>query len=432
MAQITKQLLKYPLIMKKLFVIIGLATSLCACTNIEESIVDNKALEKRANPYRIPIETALQNAEACLNASSNGVMTRSSGKKVKSIQYKVEPALRSAENPIDTALYLVNYEGGGYALLGADSRLTDVYAYSSEGSLSWNDTITNKGLGLYLKGVEKQISDASGMSLAAVDPNPYNPFVKILYSESANMINPSLGNKITQIAPYNNFNPNVYIGCVPVSMSLIMSYYQWPMKCGSYNLDWNTVLSNGYSDGLGYMLHYMNALENLSSVLIGKQMLASPFYVQRTFQNLGYNANTYQTFSINNIINMLGRSYSKDGMPIISGQPVLTFGYGEMDMNGNRPGHFWVIDGYQVIRSYMTTPDPVTGKPVMTDTYTEQKFVHCIWGWAGTNNGFYNMSNAKYFEGAPDKRLDNENILSTNLDMYWEDLHSFGKITPNR
>lgn len=421
--------------MKKLFVIIGLATSLCACTNIEESIVDNKAIEKRANPYRIPIETALQNAEACLNASSNGVMTRSSGKKVKSIQYKVEPTLRSTENPIDTALYLVNYEGGGYALLGADSRLTDVYAYSSEGSLSWNDTVTNKGLGLYLKGVEKQISDASGVSLAAVDPNPYNPIVKILQSESENMINPGIGNRITQVAPYDSFNKDVYIGCVPVAMSLIMSYYQWPVKCGNYNLDWNTVFSTGYSDGFGYMLNFMNAYQNLAAVLIGKQMNAFPMYVKRTFQNLGYTVTgDFQAYSLDNIIALLGRTYSVNGLPNVSGQPVLLFGYEDIDQYGNgTAGHFWVIDGYQIIHSYMTTPDPVTGKPVMPDTYTQHKYVHCIWGWAGKNNGFYNMANATRFVGTPDKRLDNEKNLLTNPDMYLgELLHYFGKITPNR
>lgn len=417
--------------MKKLFVIIGLTTSLCACTNIEESIVDNKALEKRANPYRIPIETALQNAEACLNASSNGVMTRSSGKKVKSIQYKVEPALRSAENPIDTALYLVNYEGGGYALLGADSRLTDVYAYSSEGSLSWNDTVTNKGLGLYLKGVEKQISDASGMSLAAVDPNPYNPFVKILQSECENMVNPNLGNKIHQGSPYNKFYPKYYLGCLPVAMSQIMSYFQWPVKYGSYNLDWNTVLSTGYSDGLAYILDQMNASENLASWKVEDpdQMVAQLQYVKRTFRNFGYSVTAdFQAFSIDNIISILGRTYSVSGLTNIVGQPVLLHGVGEY----GGIGHSWVIDGYQIIYSYMTTPDPVTGKPVMPNTYTEQKFVHCLWGWSGMNNGYYNMANAVYFEGAPDKRLDNENNLSKDFKMYYENIEYFGKVTPNR
>lgn len=133
--------------MKKLLItILASAMLLTACQNTEELINDStkETPMESTNPHRVTLAKALKTADAIFSQISEQPRTRA-GRMVKSVDVMTNKLTRST-NDIDTAVYLVNYSDGGFAMLGADDRLPSLFAISEEGSLQWSDFEENEGL----------------------------------------------------------------------------------------------------------------------------------------------------------------------------------------------------------------------------------------------------------------------------------------------
>lgn len=245
-----------------------------------------------------------------------------SSRSVASVSYMVEPAVRNTES-IDTALYIVNYKGGGFALLAADDRLDNVYAISEEGSLSMNDTVNNPGLKLYMDMLDKHISErASGPSRIIINPGvPIlpPPTVPQVYLHTA--CNPRLSVSVRyfhQDYPFNQYRDesgvlhsvNV-VGCVPLAMSMIMAYHKWPKSIDGHSIDWNYIWTNGYNNDLGYLLQRIGKSDYLGASYGANATSVTTNKVIPTFKKLGYSvaSDNYLSLTDGKATNLLGRTY---------------------------------------------------------------------------------------------------------------------------
>ena len=120
---------------------------LTAC--IQEDVLlqdkDSSAVEKSST--RVSLAEALKRADRMFERISEPD-TRSAARVVKSVQFIGGSGTRSdGDNPL---YYVVNYENeGGFAVLGADTRLDGVYAISDGGHLNMDATTFNLGLNVF-------------------------------------------------------------------------------------------------------------------------------------------------------------------------------------------------------------------------------------------------------------------------------------------
>lgn len=195
--------------MKKLLLLLTTMLILSACSQIEEAPSPPICKQTSTNPHRVELSAALRGADKLFKAI-DGVSSTRSGRHISTVHYSVVASTRATEdNNIDTIAYIVNYDNdGGFAILGADDRISPVLAISDEGRFDINDTIDNKPLAQWVRSAlsvsfmrldEPQIDEFNGPVDSIVPPNfgdrvldtvinagPWlNPYVR-RWSQSAN------------------------------------------------------------------------------------------------------------------------------------------------------------------------------------------------------------------------------------------------------
>ena len=396
---------------KKLISSAVVALVLIACNSEEPITPPNQVNDAMgANPYRVSLTDALKNADALLGEL--GEATRSAERKVESVEYYSRPGTRSLGG--DTLLYLVNYaDDAGFALLSADSRLRPIYAISDEGSMSFSDTTYNKGLALFARGVEAEITSLPNLPYIPVDslilkPGfPVNPKVDSIRSVK-DRVRPMLSmyqRNWDQHAPFNEYcftddGEQALVGCTAIAVAQIMAYHKWPEQYGGYTFDWDEI-NNGNIDMLARFLSVLGDESNLRIRYGENDSPASPTRYYPTFLNMGYSCHSdLIPFEENDICAFLKGTYSTD----YPATPLL--------VNGNHPtsnGHGWVIDGFIQYQYTKVVVPPIT-------TFDDILY-HCVWGWGGCNNGYY------YW--AKNNRFDPEIIEKDRYDNYEGDPYNF-------
>lgn len=360
-------------------------------------------------PTRVSISDALKKADKMFERIY-GADTRSESRKVKSVQYHGGILTRSGE---ETPLYyVVNYENeGGFAVLGADTRLDAVYAISDEGHLDMNDTTFNGGLKLFFDGLNNTGIFNPDSMIYRPDPDPYwkDPQPDLPPEEPINLCHskaPMLTYAVsrwTQEHPYNTFCPRkilgfgdnwsiIYseerclVGCTNVAVGQIMSYYECPKRYGDYVFNWSEMkewlpsTAKGSPDapegGVARLLRELGKEGNFNTSY-GLDASSSPYekYYKRTFKTFEYHEpGDFKNFS----------EYDVDKL-IYGGKPVLFYAY----LSDRGGAHNWVADGVYY--------DCWKGKDPFGETifYGEGYFFHMVWGWNGKSNGYYKLSNSK-------------------------------------
>jgi len=291
--------------------------------------------------------------------------------------------------------YVFNYEGGGWAVVAADKRLMPVLAYSETGSYYQNSEAKPTGLLMW----EKTSSDiVTGLrtSNAPVGnpaivgewtttqciPDPARIDASNATTEcrspdefvSSTIVGPLLSTAWNQGCDYNTFCPPAangpcgfaWAGCVPVSISQVVRYWQSPTR---YNY---AIMPN--NSGNNEIARLMNDAGNglPSMKYSGDGSSASMSDVDDTFRNtFGYRSASY-------IRNYGSSGYLTVMNNLSNRQPVILGGCANRDTFIGIPYrytrcHAWVCDGF--------TQSSYVG-------YTYLTF-HMNWGWGGDFNGWY-------------------------------------------
>lgn len=388
---------------KNLFLLVLLCVSiiLSSCNKDGDSVAPNDS-KNDVTFYRIPLDEALKNADHIF-AGLEGELSRGKTRRLASVKILGgnTTASRSVDTDrqVDTAFYLVNYEGAGFALLSADRRLNNlVYAISEEGTLDLADTVENKGLAMYMQMLRCEVDYKLGavnqdlssrVTLPGLNGDfstPYYETISIgIYSKKGPY---NVNRKWDQLAPFNKYCYTVSgqqapVGCVAVATGMIMAHHQWPNSMGGYSLNWseiNKVQKGGEGfvtgdDHTARLLSILGRSEYLDMSYGVNESGANSRNVPRTLRKLGYTCSEVVPFDVDAIV----QHYESSNNPIYMRGNA---GY-DRDTKEYYNGHAWMLDGVLVIKYVYKR------QPTAPEETAMGKYIYCNWGWKGDANGWY-------------------------------------------
>lgn len=381
---------------------------------------ENHAAADAVNSYEVSYEEALAKADA-LFAGIDGATTRAGSRRVKNHELfrSGNRFTRTASDDVEAKFHIINYEdNAGFAMIAADKRATDIYAYSDTGNLCVDDAMENSGFGVFLEGAidlyGKEIDrplipadttelgggggfidlpgdkygDIPYLGIEVIDGVTYR--VRIEYNKSVSKKEPLIPVKWHQANPYNYYCPscgdyvgtNYYgkcaAGCGPVAAAQIMAYHKYPEKYATYLPDWNNKTLNyieytfdwdnmirNYSDDM--VAHLIREIGRVAEADYGKSTGVTLANIKKMFPKFGYN--------------ITGADYDVDKVKIslYNNRPVYARG-----QKKSGDGHAWVIDGYDHLATRKTYYYNYAPYNVCNIKDSNNRiYVHCNWGWGG-------------------------------------------------
>lgn len=273
------------------------------------------------------------------------------------------------------ALHLFNNQGGeGFVIVAADDRVGGVLGYSDKGHLdeAYMPEPLKKLLASYAQAVEAVRVDSVSVTPTYAKPPKakVEPLVSAIWSQEY---------------PYNYYTPRsssgraTYTGCTITAAAQVLSAHRWPKLrpegvthgegAMSYDYyDWDNMLDD-YSHG-GY--------SDAQAQAVGALMRDLGKLAQATYGVNGTNCDEGKVWNaLQNYYNCNVRQLEKDLLP---GGEFLQAIYNELSM------------GCPV---FMTGGDHA----FVYDGYDENGLVHVNWGWAGLDNGYFDINTAATSSG---------------------------------
>lgn len=271
-----------------------------------------------------------------------------------------------------------------FMLVAADDAVTPLIGYSDNSTFD-PDNIPD-GLKWYLEARGAEISAASKSSgavaaiYAPADRQNIEPLLKTTWRQ---------GNPFNMNAPFVG-ESQCPIGCVAISMSQTMNYYQWPEKgIGSHSYSWTP--SGGTAQKLSFNYEENPFLWNemLDDYSDGKGTEAQ----KKAVANLTYG-------SAVSVDTKFGASASSAGANEICRAFVNRFNYSIASRFAEHKYYTaeeWSELIYQNLLNQRPTPYAGTndngGHAFVVDGYNTDGYFHVNWGWGGTSDGYYLINN---------------------------------------
>ena len=401
---------------------------------------ENHVAADAVTSYEVSYEEALAKADA-LFAGIDGATTRAGNRRVRNHELfrSGNRFTRTASDDVEAKFHIINYEdNAGFAMIAADKRATDIYAYSDTGNLCVDDAMENSGFGVFLEGAielySKEIirplvnwndslpgkfidslgnnggfidlpgdkyGDIPYLGIEVIDGITYR--VRLEMNKSISKKEPLVPVEWDQCNPYNYYCPSCgwdsgkekyykgkcAAGCGPVAAAQIMAYHKHPASYSGHEFDWNAMtespkfLYNDNPDEDALMVaRLIREIGRVAKADYGKSTGVTIANIKNMFPKFGYN--------------ITGADYDVDKVKIslYNNRPVYARG-----QKKSGDGHAWVIDGYDHLVNrktyyYNYAPYNVYDKR----DFMNRIYVHCNWGWGGdgrnknsdySNNGYF-------------------------------------------
>lgn len=252
----------------------------------------------------------------------------------------------------DTMLFLVNYaDNQGFALLGADPAINDIYAISPSGSLTYEDINANPVVADFFYDVVSYV----------VNPPIITDSVGVewkywQYRNTAQSSTSLLPGDVTdwhREAPYNRYCKNsdgkvVTAGCVAVSVGMLLAFYEEPegldyswsdTSIEKFDFDWNALLySNNVSrrqDSVARMFSFLGN-EKLLSIKYDEGSYAIKNSINTTIRALGGGGCIFDTLSMSQNMDIIAdflingkKKANWTHQLVYKAAPLVVLGYGE-------------------------------------------------------------------------------------------------------
>ncbi len=293
----------------------------------------------------------------------------------------------SLKTALDNPYYYVFNIGsnGGFVIVSGDDRTPEILGYSDQGSFDAQNIPDN--MRAFLQGYADEIQHLPANVTAA------SRGVGQKKAAVRSSITPLLTTLWNQHAPYNNNCPIVsskrtLTGCVATAMAQVMNFHQYPVEPTTVIPGYTPTGSNAGPEvdpleettfDWGLMRNeYDGADTDDAADEVAKLMQYCGASVQMNYGVDGSEAST--SMVINALINYFdydaGARYAERSEYDYNGWVALLY----TELANNRP----VLMGGQSTGG---------GHAFVCDGYDEDDFFHINWGWGGTSNGFFRLSN---------------------------------------
>lgn len=341
--------------------------------------------------------------------------TRSQVLSVSSVEALTSDNTRSCE---DTLMYAVNFsDDTGYIIVSADRTAEPILAMIDDGHYDKNLMERNPAFSSFMKKAKAYVEGKRSLSQSRMsivkptDPNPgpvdfimqrYSDTIKNVY-KSGPRVNVNWG----QYWPENIYCPNRIAGCAPVAIAQLLSYFRPSMDfdltfdnrpVAHLNIDWTGLLLHTASTKQQNLSAEQEA-NHMSRCRASKDSHENLAVLVRqigewsgsNYELMVTNTDTVKCFRLSNDIladkrkirlqkNEYFDNLQDSGVALVGG------------FNHPAGGHMWVMDGIATVTVVVNTYynyNPVTHEYAKMTTSTDKsKYIHCNWGWDGTDNGY--------------------------------------------
>lgn len=380
------------------FMAFVLALAMNSCSQDEDLGTAVVKPQLEANDYRMSQDEAIAVAADAVS-SLTGVKTRGAKSlTVKDVSRFPVPTRAGGQD--EPGFYIVNFEGGGYAVVPNDKRAAGVYAYSDKGAF---DADGNDGTRLFMKMAEECLEneiltpDSMGKLIppgygfveadTAYEVFWYNgEYCYCVVEESNDTVLNLLDTHWDQeIEPYNSecFKDNgeqAVVGCVALALGQIMAYHKEPQSYNGHIYYWDDMpwgkfwMGTDEEYSVAYLLHDIGvALNTKYGTREDGGSIAKTSDCPMVLNKFGYTSDEVKDYVSTDVMRSLDKN-----------RPVYMSGVDE----SSGAGHAWVASGYRCKTTkvkYYTTKDK---RVVYNNTYT-MPYLYINWGYLGKDDGYY-------------------------------------------
>lgn len=359
---------------------------------------------------------------------ANNFMNVSSSSNVK----KALPAkkmVRKATATEDLYYLYENENGEGWVIVAANDAMTPILAYSETGHFRTDNMPNNikKWLGKY-NDFTRRI-EADGVVASEEAKTAWKALRKGTQAQAAVVVGPLVQTTWDQDSPYWNSCPGTgnnkaYTGCVATAMAQVMNYWEWPVQgTGSHSyrpLDPNTGRNSSrytstLSANFGNTTYEWN---NMLDSYAGNYTTAQATAVATLMYHCGVATEMMYgndadggsgTYTVNYGDWTWGISTNGEGG--CAQNALYTFFKYKKPTGYMRDGYTeqgvkyydsWTDAAWkQMIKDELDLQHPIMyggasdqgGHSFICDGYRSDDYFHFNWGWSGSNDGYYKLSN---------------------------------------
>ncbi len=302
--------------------------------------------------------------------------------------------------------YVFNLSTGGFIIISGEDAYTPVIGYNDQGTFPAGELAPHYSS--FLAEFDDQISFIRSNRVSQSNDiksswDYYQSMINARYIPGGDRdMEPLLPMTWNQDFPYNAYCPvdaggsggHVYAGCVATAMSMIMAYYRYPEHgTGSYSYnygsygnisanfgqtyyDWDAML-NSITSGSGRAVNAIAELQFHCGVSV--RMMYGPDGSGAYSEDVPYAIRSYFGYS-STAQHVRKNNYATsawENMIVTSLDELKPLYYSGQSSEG---GHAFVLDGYQ--------------------TTGTGKLFHFNFGWSGSGNGFYTLTDVGGYSGA--------------------------------
>lgn len=294
-------------------------------------------------------------------------------------------------------VYIFNSEGGGFVVMAANNSVLPILGYSTDGHFDAENIPSN--MAAWLATYRDAVSDIAAGANERAYPTMEGAWQQLLDAEPVAasrevVVGPLLSTTWSQSPYYNNLCPGTgsnkaVTGCVATAMGQIMRYWQWPTQGHGHHSYVANYAQYGYADygsqyaDFGSATYNYNAMPNAltsssSSTQVGQ--IAQLLYHCGVSVNMMYGPNASGANSENvpaAMQNYFG--YKSSTFQYKNGESAWVNGL-KAQLNADRP-------------VYYSGSGDDGGHAFVCDGYDEDNYFHFNWGWQGSYNGYFAVSN---------------------------------------
>ena len=321
----------------------------------------------------------------------------------------------------------------GFMIVSATDLATPVLAYSLESNFKEGTSAD-----FYGEKYKRQLSFLNENPTAALkDAQVWNKYASDDFrlstaktAKQAPCVEPLVTTKWTQETYYNTYCPvssqqntsmdnRTPVGCVALTMSNIMYYYRFPAS----GVGAISYIPREYDDQGELIYTYPVQAVNLQNTNYNYDAMANSLgEYNGELSKLIYNAGVsvqmsygfdgsgsqseYAITALQDHFKYSSRAQFQNITDVVTTDDLapLWVQAAKEELDAHRPiffsgasesagGHAWIVDGYTTIYNTTINVDTTVTPAVYDTVVTEQTYFHVNWGWAGSNNGYYLITN---------------------------------------
>lgn len=290
-------------------------------------------------------------------------------------------------------LYAVNFASNkGFVLISADDRAKAVVAYSDYGNFDNYNTV--KAVNFQIEEYCKEIEFIIQNNISAnndIKSQWKNFGISTESKGPTNSIGPLLTTTWSQGCYYNDSTPydagatcqHVVTGCVATAMSQVINYYNFPLVGSgihSYNSNYGTLTANFGNTNYNWstMADNLSATSSAAEVASVAQLISHAGIAVDMMYSAGSSG-----------------AYSQDAANAFT--HYFNFDNGlRLHHKNNYSDSIWeqmIIRELDSLRPVYYDGSGTGGHAFVCDGYQNGNYFHFNWGWSGSYNGYFSLSN---------------------------------------